>query len=252
MYKDKTVAVIIPAFNEAASIKQVITEIQLLQSIDNTPLVDDIIVCDNDSTDDTGKIAKLAGARVAHEKQRGYGAACLAAIGELKEPDIVVFVDADHSVLVTEMPDLLEGIVAGSDLVVGSRVSTKQEKGSLTLPQRIGNLLASRLIAQLWKVPVSDLGPFRAIRYTSLSWLNMQDMAYGWTVEMQVKAIQLGMIVTEVPVSNLKRIGHSKISGTVRGVVGAALGIFGMIFKLWLKEETGMLKKIKIDSHIRI
>jgi len=245
MYKKHTVAVIIPAFNESASIECVISELQALRSSDDVPLVDDIIVCDNDSTDATGQIARHAGARVIRETQHGYGAACLAGIKTLNGPDIVVFVDADHSVSVTEMPALLSAIVAGSDVVIGSRVSNMQEKDALTLPQRTGNILASRLIRLLWGEPVTDLGPFRAIRYSSLIWLNMQDKRYGWTVEMQVKAIQAGMLITEIPVSTLKRIGHSKISGTVKGVIGAAMGIFGTIFNLWFKQKTGKLKIIK-------
>ncbi len=237
MYKNRTVAVIIPAFNEEASIEYVVKEIQTLQTSDKKPLVDNIIVCDNDSNDRTGEIARQAGATVVFESQRGYGAACLTGIKALGETDIVVFVDADHSVSVAEMPTLLDPIAAGSDLVIGSRVSIRQEKGAMTLPQRIGNALASCLIRSLWDVSVTDLGPFRAIRYSSLIRLNMQDRQYGWTVEMQVKAIQSGMLIGEVPVSSLKRIGYSKISGTVKGVIGAAMGIFVTIFKLWLEQK---------------
>lgn len=252
MYKNQTVAVVIPAFNEAASIEMVISELRALRSADDQTLVDDVVVCDNASTDGTGQIAGQSGARVVFEPRAGYGAACLAAISQLNDPDIVVFVDADHSVSVIEMPSLLDEIVAGYDLVIGSRVSHKREQDALTLPQRIGNTLASALIRLLWASPVTDLGPFRAIRYSSLNWLNMQDREYGWTVEMQVKAIQLGMCITEIPVSSLKRIGYSKISGTVRGVIGAATGIFSMIFRLWIKEKTGVLKKIEMDAHTQL
>ena len=243
MYKNLTVAVIIPAFNERPSIEVVINEIKALQSKDGITIVDDIVVCDNASTDDTGKIAHAAGARVIREEQRGYGNACLAAIGALGDPDVVVFVDADHSVVAAELPVLLDDIAAGSDLVIGSRVADKQENNALTLPQKVGNLLASRLIQLLWRQPVTDLGPFRAIRYPQLLSLNMQDQCFGWTVEMQVKAIQTGMRVSEVPVSTLKRIGRSKISGTVSGVIGAATGIFGMIFKLWLQQRSDRTEK---------
>jgi len=245
MYKTLTVAVIIPAFNERDSIECVLAEIKALITTDGRPLVDDIVVCDNGSDDGTGEIAQAAGARVIHESRRGYGSACLAAIASLKEPDAVVFVDGDHSVVATEIPDLLSEIVVGNDLVIGSRVADKQENSALTLPQKVGNVMASRLIRLLWGEPVTDLGPFRAIRYPQLIALDMQDQRYGWTVEMQVKAIQAKMRIAEVPVSTLKRIGVSKISGTFKGVIGAATGIFGTIFKLWLHQERPAERKIK-------
>ncbi len=245
MYKTFTVAVIIPAFNERDSIECVVAEIKALTATDGSPLVDDIVVCDNDSNDGTGEIARTAGARVIHEPRRGYGSACLAAISSLEKPDIVVFVDGDHSVVVTEMPELLSVIVAGNDLVIGSRVADKQESSALTLPQKVGNVMASSLIRLLWGEPVTDLGPFRAIRYPALLALNMQDQRYGWTVEMQVKAIQAKMRITEVPVSTLRRIGVSKISGTFKGVIGAATGIFGTIFKLWLQQKKPVANKLK-------
>lgn len=237
MYKNLTVAVIIPAFNERPSIEVVISEIKALNNSDGSNLVDDIVVCDNDSDDGTGEVAEATGARVIRESQRGYGNACLAAISALEQPDVVLFVDADHSVVATELPDLLDEIVAGNDLVIGTRVADKQENNALTLPQKMGNLMASRLIRLLWGEPVTDLGPFRAISYDKLIELEMQDQRFGWTVEMQVKAIQAGMQIREVPVSTLKRIGHSKISGTVSGVIGAATGIFGTIFKLRLQQK---------------
>lgn len=237
MYKNLTVAVIIPAFNERPSIEVVITEIKALRNNDGSSLIDDIVVCDNDSDDGTGSAAEAAGARVIREPQRGYGNACLAAMSALETPDVVVFVDADHSVVATELADLLHYISLGNDLVIGTRVADKQENNALTLPQKVGNQMASRLIRLLWGVPVTDLGPFRAIRYDKLIALDMQDQRFGWTVEMQVKAIQAKMQITEVPVSTLKRIGHSKISGTVSGVIGAATGIFGTIFKLWLQQK---------------
>lgn len=237
-YHNKSIAVVIPAYNEAQSIWQVINELQTLHApLTNQQLIDDIVVCDNASTDNTTLIAKTMGVRVVHEPIKGYGAACLAAIAALKEPDIIVFVDADHSVATAETSLLLDEIINGADLVIGCRVAQKQQRYALTIPQRFGNILASSLIQFIWQHPVTDLGPFRAIRYSALCKLTMADQKFGWTVEMQVKSIQLGLTIKEVPVSSLKRIGKSKISGTVTGTVGAALGIFGMIFQLYKQEK---------------
>lgn len=233
MYKNQSIAVIIPAYNESQSIAQVISELRALQSGLDDTLIDDIIVCDNASSDGTGDIALYEGARVVRENYRGYGAACQAAIRALKPVDIVVFVDADHSVYTDELPLLLDSVISGSDLVIGRRVSDKQEKGALTWPQRMGNYLAGRLIKLLWNETVNDLGPFRAIRYRQLLALQLKDHKFGWTVEMQLKAIQSNLTVTEIPVSCLKRAGRSKISGTLSGIMGAAHGIFGTIFRLW-------------------
>ncbi len=237
MYQQMTIAVVIPALNEEQSIALVVRELKALSNDKGQPLIDDIVVCDNGSTDATDQQAARAGARVVYESAKGYGAACLKAMQALSEPDVVVFVDADRSVCVNEIDRLLESIDQGADLVIGSRDLGFQEPGALTPQQSIGNKLATRLISWLWKQPVSDLGPFRAIRFKALQMLAMNDKAFGWTVEMQVKAIQRGLVVTEVPVMSLKRIGHSKISGTVTGVIGAALGIFGMIAQLWWQEK---------------
>jgi len=212
-YYHQRVAVIIPAFNEALSIKCVVDELKALKAPQNNdlPLIDDLIV------------------------------ACLRGIEKLSRPgqiapSIVVFVDGDHSVDVSELETLLHCVSEGNDLVVGSRVGHKQEAQSIGAHQQFGNDLASSLIRLLWKEPISDLGPFRAIRYSALKQLDMQDQRFGWTVEMQVKAIQAGMSYKEVPVSSLRRIGVSKISGTVRGTIGAAVGIFSMVFKLYWHE----------------
>ena len=249
----QTIAVIIPAHNEAPSIGKVLSELSALQYPDSSfPLLSRIVVTDNGSSDDTAKIARRAGAQVVDEPRLGYGYACLAAMDYLrtqnKRPDIVVFVDADHSVQTRELHALIDAVNAGNDLVVGSRVNSLQEQGSLGVHQRTGNILASALIRALWRQPVSDLGPFRAISYNALLALDMQDKRFGWTVEMQVKAIQAGLRYAEIPVSSLKRIGVSKISGTVRGTIGAALGIFGMIFKLHLK-QTSFLAAFKQAQH---
>lgn len=243
-YHHQTVAVIIPAFNESLSIAAVVSGLKALRAPQDKQLalVDNIVVCNNASTDDTAKLASEAGAAVFDEFRKGYGFACLRGIEGLqglgsRAPDIVVFVDGDQSVAVDELVLLLDQIAAGNDLVVGSRVTHLQQSAALVPHQQIGNTIASALIRLLWRVPVSDLGPFRAISYRALRRLNMQDQRFGWTVEMQVKAIQAGMSYAEVPVSSLKRLGKSKISGTVRGTIGAAIGIFSTIFKLYFRES---------------
>lgn len=197
-------------------------------------LIDRIIVCDNGSTDDTASLAAASGAIVTYEPDRGYGAACLAALAVEVEKDIIVFVDGDHSVVASEIPGVIAPILNGADLVIGSRTLGSSEKGALSIPQRFGNALASFLISKLWSADVTDLGPFRAVTQQALQDLQMTDRKFGWTVEMQVRALQLDKIVTEVPVSTLRRIGKSKVSGTVRGVIGAGHGILGTIFKLYL------------------
>lgn len=237
MYENKTVAAIIPAYNEQESIAKVINELQALTGSNNSPLFDDIVVCDNASTDLTARRARNTGARIVHEKTLGYGRACLAAIHALKTPDVVVFIDADHSIVAEEVLLLLAPLKRGADVVVGSRVLGRRNPGALTLPQRFGNWLASRTIGLLWGYRVTDLGPFRAVCYHSLCRLQMKDKQYGWTVEMQVKAIQAGMDMVEVPVTSLKRIGKSKISGTLKGCIGAGIGIFSTIFKLRVQEK---------------
>lgn len=252
-YHQKNIAVVIPAFNEEQSIAKVIRDISALRETPGTNnshlLVDDVVVCDNASTDATAQIAENAGARVVYESKSGYGSACLAAIAHLRNPDIVVFIDGDYSVRATETASLLEEIVKNdADLVIGSRVSSKQEKQALTLQQKIGNVLASFLIRLIWRQAVTDLGPFRAIKFSSLGKLQMQDQAFGWTVEMQIKAIQQGMKIVEVPVSTLKRIGKSKISGTVAGTIGAAIGIFGKIYCLYKQEKSNKLDSVEFDT----
>jgi len=234
------VTAIVPALNEELAIAKVISD--LSQSRDSTfgrTLIDQIVVCDNGSTDCTAEIAKKHGAKVVYEAESGYGSACLAALKVMPEiTDVVVFVDADQSVDIAELPKLLKPLATGADLVIGARTAALAESGSLTLPQRFGNWLASFLIRKLWQVPVTDLGPFRAITASSLRKLNMEDRQYGWTVEMQVKAIQNNLTIVEVPVSSLRRVGKSKISGTIRGVIGAGHGILSKIMKLYLRQLT--------------
>lgn len=242
-YNRKRVAVIIPAHNEAPSIGQVVSEVLALRSPDkpNEQLIDDLIVCDNGSTDRTAAIASNEGATVVKEFRLGYGFACLRAMEKLnqrdqRKPDYVVFIDGDHSVNAAEVSKLLDELLVGADLVVGNRSADLQEKQALSPHQRFGNTLASLLIQFIWKKDVTDLGPFRAIRYDSLVRLDMQDQRFGWTVEMQVKALQASLTYKEVSVSTRRRIGVSKISGTISGTIGAAIGIFGKVFELYWHE----------------
>lgn len=224
MREKSKVAVIIPALNEEAAIGGVVAAIPAW--------VDDIIVVDNGSTDATAAIAGEAGARVIREPKRGYGAACLAGLAALSDPDIVVFMDGDGSDVPAEMTLLVDPIIQGrADLVIGSRVLGAREPGALTPQARFGNWLACRLIQLFWGRRYTDLGPFRAIRRRALAALDMQDRDYGWTVEMQVKAVRRGLRVGEAPVSYRRRLGASKISGTLRGVLGAGLKILYIIFR---------------------
>lgn len=221
------IAVIIPALNEERSITQVISAIPAW--------VDDIIVADNGSTDRTAEAARALGARVINEPHRGYGSACLAGIAAVGDSDVIVFMDGDFSDHPEEMHLLVDPIVRGeADLVAGSRVLGDRERGALTPQARFGNWLACGLIRLFWRASYTDLGPFRAIRATTLKHLQMRDPDYGWMVEMQIKATHEGVRVKEVPVSYRRRIGRSKISGTIRGVIGAGTKILLTIFKFAL------------------
>lgn len=219
--------VIIPAFNEAYSIQYVINDIP-------KSLIRKIVVVNNSSTDHTKQIAIKAGAVVIDENKKGYGNACLTGINYTAQdpPDIVVFLDGDYSDYPDELSFIVDPIINKQvDLVIGSRLRGKHEKGSL-LPQAIfGNKLACFLIKLIYGVKFTDLGPFRAIRWESLVKLKMADTNYGWTVEMQIKAIKHQLKITEVPVSYRKRIGVSKITGTVSGTIKAGYKILYLIFK---------------------
>ena len=185
-------------------------------------VIDDVVVCDNGSTDATAARARAAGARVVVEEMPGYGRACLTAIAALHPVDVVLFVDGDQSFDVRQAFDLLAVIADGADLVIGSRALGHMEPGALSIPQIVGNRVAGLLIRLLWGRVVTDLGPFRAVRADALQQLDMRDVAYGWTVEMQVKAIQWNMRLVETPVNTLRRrFGISKVGGTLKGVVGA-------------------------------
>lgn len=219
--------VIIPAFNEENGIGQVLSEIP-------RDLVDEVVVVNNASTDDTEKIARDAGATVLREEVAGYGRACLKGIEYVKQnpPDVVVFLDADHSDYPEEMNMVVKPILEqGADLVIGSRALGDREKGSMTPQQVFGNWLATGLLKLFYNVRFTDLGPFRAIRFDKLMAIDMQDKTYGWTVEMQLKAAKMKMTCVEVPVRYRKRIGFSKISGTIKGTVMAGYKILYTIFK---------------------
>lgn len=226
---NKIVRVIIPAFNEENGVGQVVNEIP-------KQLVTEIIVINNNSNDKTSEVAQAAGATVLDEPKAGYGRACLKGIDYLTKikdkTDIVVFLDADHSDYPDEMTMLIQPILDDkADLVIGSRALGNKERGSMTPQQIFGNWLATRLLKLFYKVTFTDLGPFRAIRYDKLLALNMQDKTYGWTVEMQVKAAKQKLRCAELPVRYRKRIGYSKVSGTVKGTVLAGYKIITTIFK---------------------
>jgi len=223
------IVVIIPAFNEENAVGKVVADIP-------KELVDEIIVVNNNSTDRTSEAAKKEGATVLFEPQKGYGKACLKGINYLikskEKPDIVVFIDADYSDYPEQMRQLVKPIQnQKADLVIGSRALGKREAGSMTVPQLFGNWLATNMLGVLYGAKYTDLGPFRAIRFQSLLALNMKDEDYGWTVEMQLKAVKHKMLYTEIPVDYRNRIGFSKVSGTVKGTVLAGYKIISTIIK---------------------
>ncbi|MEZ5528416.1 MAG: glycosyltransferase family 2 protein [Porticoccaceae bacterium] len=231
------IAAVIPARDEELAIGSVVAGLRNLRSDNGEALIDSIVVCDNGSRDQTADMALRAGAKVVHQPVAGYGLACLTAIGQLHDEDILLFVDGDNAFRAEQALPLIAAINCGADLAIGSRVLGKMEPGALTFPQRFGNRLASLLIRIIWGAQVTDLGPFRAIRWESYRRLHMADRGFGWTVEMQVKAIQQGIKLVEVPVDTYRRIGRSKISGTLKGTVGAAHGILSMIARLWWQDR---------------
>lgn len=221
--------VIIPAFNEQNAVSQVIDEIP-------KDLVNEIIVVDNGSTDQTFRKAEEAGATAINEPKRGYGQACLAGMNHIASksdlPDIVVFIDGDRSDFPAEMPKLVAPILNNEvDFVIGSRALGQKESGSMTPQQIFGNWLATTLIKLLYGADFTDLGPFRAIRYSNLLSLKMADTNYGWTVEMQLKAAKKKLQFKEIPVNYRRRIGISKVSGTLKGTVMAGYKIIFSIFR---------------------
>ena len=231
------VKVIIPAFNEQDSIAKVIQDIP--------SLVEEIIVVSNNSTDLTEVNAKQAGATVLTENNKGYGYACLKGMDYIastslndpsKKPDIIVFLDGDYSDYPEELTKIITPIIEDNiDLVIGSRVKVLREDGAMTPQQIFGNWLATNLMSIFFNAKFTDLGPFRAIKYDKLLALNMVDKTYGWTVEMQLKALKQKLSYTEVPVNYRNRIGVSKVSGTIKGSIFAGVKILSWIFKYSFK-----------------
>jgi glycosyltransferase involved in cell wall biosynthesis len=227
------IKVIIPAYNEADSIDHVINDVP--------NIVNEIIVISNNSTDDTELNAIKAGATVLTETHKGYGYACLKGLeyiaNQKEKPDIVVFLDGDYSDYPEELTKIVAPIINDDiDFVVGSRVKQFRENGSMTVPQIFGNWLATNLMRLFFGAKFTDLGPFRAIKYNKLLALNMEDKTYGWTVEMQLKALKQKLSYTEVPVKYRNRIGVSKVSGTIKGAIFAGVKILGWIFKYSIKK----------------
>ncbi|MBI3952290.1 MAG: glycosyltransferase family 2 protein [Acidobacteria bacterium] len=227
------ISVIVPALNEEQSIGKIVAAIP--------EWVDEVIVVDNGSTDRTAEIALAHGARVVFEPRRGYGSACLAGLVALGNPDVVVFLDGDFSDHPDEMPLLVDPITTGNaDMVIGSRMLGRVESGALTPQARFGNWFACTLILLFWQTRYTDLGPFRAVRFSTLSQFGMRDRTYGWSVEMQIKAARQRIRVQEVPVSYRRRIGKSKVSGTIKGIIGAGWKILYTIFQaaLFSRKDT--------------
>src|SRR5690606_7993787 len=240
-----SVKVIIPAYNEENSIGKVIADIP--------KFVSEIIVVNNNSNDKTAEVAKKAGATVIDEPKSGYGNACLKGmeyIGRFdsaqrpnfdsdlaQRPDIIVFLDGDYSDYPEELTKIVAPIIENDiDFVIGARDKRLREKGSMTFPQRFGNDLATTLMKHFFNSKFTDLGPFRAIKYEKLLALNMQDKTYGWTVEMQLKALRKKFTYVEIPVKYRNRIGVSKVSGTVKGAIFAGIKILTWIFKYSIKK----------------
>ena len=219
------ISVVIPALNEQDAIQNVIADIP-------SGLAAEVLVVDNGSTDRTATLASRMGARIVREDRRGYGWACLAGIAALGRPDIVVFLDGDYSDHPDEMPRLLAPILEErADFTIGSRTLGRRDPGALLPQARFGNWLSTRLIRCFFGIRYTDLGPFRAIRYPALMELGMQDKTFGWTVEMQIKAAKQGLKAEEIPVSYRRRIGASKVTGTLQGTFKAGWKILFTIFK---------------------
>lgn len=227
--KEANIRVIIPAFDEEQSIAHVINDIP-------NKWVSEVVVVNNASKDNTASVAEKAGATVLHEDRKGYGFACLKGIDYIKslteQTDIVVFLDGDYSDYPEQLPDVVKPILEqNNDLVIGSRALGKKARGSMTPQQIFGNWLATNLLYIFYGVRFTDLGPFRAIKFAKLLDLNMKDTTYGWTVEMQLKAAKSKFSCSEVPVNYKKRIGVSKVSGTIKGTLMAGYKIIWTIFK---------------------
>jgi glycosyltransferase involved in cell wall biosynthesis len=227
------VSVVIPTHNEAQSIGRVLADLP-------TGIVTEVLVVDSNSTDGTPEIAAKMGARVLHEPRRGYGRACLTGLANANSPAVVVFLDGDYSDRPAELPLLLAPIVEGrADITLGSRLHSRSLAGALPWHQVFGNRLAAGLIRLLYRVDISDLGPFRAARADVLRALALEETTYGWAVEMILKGALAGYRVVEVPVSYYPRIGKSKISGTLKGTVGAGWFILSLIVRYYFRRGKG-------------
>jgi glycosyltransferase involved in cell wall biosynthesis len=225
------VSVIIPTHNEAQAIGRVLADLP-------SDLVTEVIVVDSNSTDGTPEIAANLGTRVIREPRRGYGRACLTGIANANNPDIVVFLDGDYSDRPSELPVLLAPILEGhADITIGSRLGNTSNSGALPWHQSMGNRFAASLIRILYRLKISDLGPFRAARADVLRELALQEDTYGWAVEMILKGTLKGFRIVEVPVSYYPRIGKSKISGTVKGTLGAAWFILSRIVVYYFRRR---------------
>ena len=226
------VSVIIPTRNEAQSIEHVLADLP-------RDVVTEVIVVDSSSSDGTPEIAARRGARVIQEARRGYGRACLTGMAAADAPDVVVFLDGDYSDRPSELPLLLAPIIEGrADITLGSRLSRQRVSGALPWHQVFGNRLAASLIGLLYGLKISDLGPFRAGRADVLRTLELEEVTYGWAVEMILKGALAGFRIVEVPVSYYPRIGQSKISGTVKGTVGAAWFILSLIVRYYFRHRS--------------
>lgn len=226
------IKVIIPAYNEAYSIAKVIQEIP--------SIVSEIIVVNNNSSDDTAINATRAGATVLNETRKGYGYACLCGMDYIakksSKPYIIVFIDGDYSDYPEELTKIVKPILEENvDLVIGARTKALRDDGSMTPQQIFGNKLATFLMKLFFRSTFTDLGPFRAIKYEKLLEMEMEDKTYGWTIEMQLKALKNKMSYVEIPVRYKKRIGVSKVSGTLKGSIFAGVKILAWIFKYSLK-----------------
>jgi glycosyltransferase involved in cell wall biosynthesis len=231
------VSVIIPTHNEAGAIERVLVDLP-------SDLVTEVIVVDSNSNDGTPEIAARMGARVIQEPRRGYGRACLTGLGAANSPDVIVFLDGDYSDRPAELPILLAPITEGrADITLGSRLHGGNSAGALPWHQVFGNRLAARLIRILYGLEISDLGPFRAGRADVLRALALEETTYGWAVEMILKGALAGFRVVEVPVSYYPRIGKSKISGTLKGTVGAAWFILSLIVRYYFRRRRTGIRK---------
>jgi glycosyltransferase involved in cell wall biosynthesis len=225
------VSVIIPTHNEAEAIGRVLADLP-------SDLVTEVIVVDSNSNDETREIAASMGARVIQEPRRGYGRACLTGMAMANSPDVIVFLDGDYSDRPSELPILVAPIVEGhADITLGSRLQKQRSAGALPWHQVFGNRLAASLIRVLYRLKISDLGPFRAGRADVLRALALEETTYGWAVEMILKGALSGYRVVEVPVSYYPRIGKSKISGTLKGTIGAAWFILSRIVRYYFWQQ---------------